>query len=174
MGLLEATNNRHNGLSGAFRMKPLKCVACFTVTLLLLASQPAPACEDHAKASGSKHSCEGGASCKHHKEASADAKAVTPVSTTASATTAKADGQSYELNVDGMHCQSCVDNLKAELEKMSDVVKDSLKVDLKGKKATVTLVKGSKSTASVDSLKKSLNDALTKSGYTVTAVKVVN
>lgn len=158
-------------------MKPLKCVACFAVTLLLFVSSPAPACEDHAKASDSKHACEGGDKCKH-RQASAKADGITTAAFTAESAVSKStatsvDGQSYELNVDGMHCKSCVDNLKAELEKMSDVVKNSLKVDIKEKKATVTLVKGSKSTASIDELKKTLNAKLTESGYTVTAIKVV-
>lgn len=93
---------------------------------------------------------------------------------TAAAPTAASNGQKYELNVDGMHCDACVKNLTKELEAMTDVEKGTVKVDLKGNKAVLTLKTGAPTAAGVETLKKTLNDKLTAAGFTVTDVKMIN
>ena len=110
------------------------------------------------------------ASCKMKKGAKAcqhDAQKDTESATTEQAPIA--NPQSYTLNVTGMHCESCVGHLKKELSKLSEVEQKSIKIDLKGKTATVTMAKGSP-----DALKKTLNEKLAKSGFTITEVKAVN
>lgn len=98
-----------------------------------------------------------------------------PATTQTSTSTASADsGPKYELNVTGMHCQSCVSNLTKSLEAISDIEKGSVKVDLKGNKAVVTLKKGALASANIENLKKTLNEKLTSAGFTVTDLKVMN
>ncbi|MCM2281517.1 MAG: heavy-metal-associated domain-containing protein [Bdellovibrionaceae bacterium] len=93
-------------------------------------------------------------------------------STTASTTTPTAtSAPKYELNVTGMHCESCVDGLTKSLESLGDIEKGSVQVDLKGNKATITL---KKSAANTEALKKALNEKITAAGFTVTAVKLMN
>lgn len=110
-----------------------------------------------------------------HGKAPAAIKTEATTTTESTTTTASTSGGSkVEINVDGMHCQSCVDNLTKQLEAINDVEKGSVKVDLKGNKAMLTLKKGSKDASSIDALKKTLNAKLEGAGFTVTDVKTIN
>ncbi len=83
-------------------------------------------------------------------------------------------GAKIEINIDGMHCQACVDNLTKQLDAMTDIEKGSVTVDLKGNKARLTLKKGATGDFAAETLKKNLNAKLESAGFTVTDVKTIN
>ncbi len=80
----------------------------------------------------------------------------------------------YELKVSGMHCGECVDHLREKLETRNDIEKGTVTVDLKGKTATVTIMNVGKDAASLEKLKKSLNQTLADHHLEVKDVKVID
>lgn len=75
--------------------------------------------------------------------------------------------KSYDVAIDGMTCDSCVKSVTSALSKVPNVDAASVKVNLKGKKATLTMKDDNKET--VAAVKKAIEDI----GYTVTAVNPI-
>jgi copper chaperone CopZ len=124
---------------------------------------------DTKHCSDEKHKCDGKSCSKHdHKTSSAaDPAAEVTTKTTAAAT----GGTGYQLNVKGMHCASCIDKVKEALSTLPGLEKDSVRVDLEGKKAFVVIQKGA--TTDEKALKNAVTASLKDSGYSVTSVKTV-
>ncbi len=80
----------------------------------------------------------------------------------------------YELKVHGMHCADCVEHLREKLETRKDIEKGTVTVDLKGKRATVTIKDVGKDAVALEKLKKSLNETLADHHLEVKDVKVIN
>ena len=79
-----------------------------------------------------------------------------------------AEAANYNVKIDGMTCDSCVNSVSAALAKIPGVSKDTVKVVLKDKKATLTVAEDKKEIS--EQIKKAIQDA----GYTVTEVSVAS
>jgi copper chaperone CopZ len=72
--------------------------------------------------------------------------------------------KNYDVLVEGMHCAPCVDSVKKALSELPEVDQDSVTVNLKNKKATLTFK--SENPTQVEAIK----EAVKKAGFKVTAV----
>lgn len=75
--------------------------------------------------------------------------------------------KNYDVAIEGMTCDSCVKSVTSALSKVPNVDAASVKVNLKGKKATVTMKEDNKET--VAAVKKAIEDV----GFKVTAVNPI-
>jgi copper chaperone CopZ len=79
---------------------------------------------------------------------------------------ASADPTQYNVKIEGMTCESCVNSVTKALAKLPGVTKDSVKVVLKEKKATLTVSEDKKE------LSEQIKKAIEGAGYTVTDLTV--
>lgn len=77
---------------------------------------------------------------------------------------AKADPKKYDLKLDGMVCSNCVEQVKAALNKIPSIEKQSLKVELKKQIATFNVANNDPETTK--QIKKAIEDA----GYTIKSI----
>ena len=93
--------------------------------------------------------------------------ATTTTTTTTAATTAAATtGTPVDVKITGMTCGSCVQKVQDELAKVQGVDKASLKVELKGNHATMTVAQND------EKMMTAIKDAVTKAGFKVEKIDV--
>lgn len=95
-------------------------------------------------------------------------KTATATTTTTTAATAAAatTGTPVDVKITGMTCGSCVQKVQEELAKVQGVDKATLKVELKGNHATMTVAQND------EKMMTAIKDAVTKAGFKVEKIDV--
>lgn len=94
-------------------------------------------------------------------------KTTTATTTTTTTTTAAATtGTPVDVKITGMTCGSCVQKVQEELAKVQGVDKATLKVELKGNHATMTVAQND------EKMMTAIKDAVTKAGFKVEKIDV--